>query len=226
LADFDAVVFVLFLQLGAGEAVVRDLAVRHPDRKNTATGDAAVDAWFAATLPASACVDELAIMDLGALHRERPDAGPEDVVDAQVVKVEVLVAEAKDRAVQLRAAQGQVRNFDIGGLVLKADQVGAGVHALGFHFGVGQGFQRWLPRGFVGDDRLAHADTAQSHPGFKFERRGQFKGASGDVDGCASGGVADGGVEFGGGFDGCGLGHWDQQQDKQESFHPFSGLRC
>ena len=106
LAHLDPVELVLLVHLGAQEAVVGDLAVLHPDREDRAAGDAALDAGDAAALPAAAGVDELAVVDLRALHREGADAGPQDVLHAHMVEVQVRVAEAEDRAVELRDHAG------------------------------------------------------------------------------------------------------------------------
>ena len=102
----------------AGEAVVEDFAVRHPDGEDGAAGDAAFHAGCA-SLPAAAGVDELAVVDLRLLHAEGADAAPQRLLDPQVVQVQVCVEPAEDRPVQLRAVQRHVGDGDAGGVSLE-----------------------------------------------------------------------------------------------------------
>ena len=108
LAALDAVELVGLAHLRAHEAVVGDFAVGHPDREDRAAGDAALEPGLAA-LPAPAGINELAVVDLRALHQERPDAGPEGVLDAQVMQMERSCCPSRrwPRAVAGRAGSGR-----------------------------------------------------------------------------------------------------------------------
>src|SRR6185295_17128650 len=111
--------------LSAREPVVGNLRIGHPDREDGTAGDPSLEPRLT-PLPASAGVDELAIVDLRALQKERADARPERVLDAEMMEVRVRIVPAVDGAVHLRSPKGQVRDGDIRSLVLEPDQIGLG----------------------------------------------------------------------------------------------------
>lgn len=183
LADLDAVKFVFLVHLGSPEAIVRNFGVLHPDGKDRASGDPAFDSGNAPAFPAATGIDEFAIVNTDFLHGEGSDSAPEDVLDADMVNMEIGVSKTINCSVKLRTGQSEIGNSDPIRLVVEAEKVGPGVHPLGFHLGVGEGFDGWLPIWDMGDDGLVHPDTFKGHTGFKIEWSGDLECARAQFNG-------------------------------------------
>src|SRR6185295_3710794 len=95
LTALDPVELVRGPHLSAREPVVGNLRIGHPDREDGTAGDPSLEPRLT-PLPASAGVDELAIVDLRALQKERADARPERVLDAEMMEVRVRIVPAVD----------------------------------------------------------------------------------------------------------------------------------
>ena len=175
LANLDAIKFVFLVHLDSPKMIVRNFAVLHPDGKDGSSGDPAFDSGDAPAFPAASGIDEFAIVNMDFLHGKGSDSAPEDVLDADMVNVEIGVSKTIDCSVKLRTGQSEIGDGDPVRLIVKAKKVGPRVHALGFHLGVGEGFDGRLPISDMGDDCLVHSGTFKGHAGFKVEWSGDLE---------------------------------------------------
>ena len=107
LPNLDAVELLGGTRAYARKTVVENLAITHPAGEYPAAGVAPFDAGFT-PVPASARIDELAIMYLGLLHSKRAQTTPLCLLDLHMVQMHPHMKPTEDRPMHLWTMQGHV----------------------------------------------------------------------------------------------------------------------